>query len=356
VSVFVLVYVVYLYTLWPDIPLLVTLRTENAIEGHVARFLSTKGYSETGLGFLYWLPRILVDYFGVFVVVFFYQQWRGRPTDHAKLALVFGALVLMGLVNNEKYPAVKLFVLFALCFYNARFPRLTLRGLAVGGAFAIAGIVVVGGVYSLVSGAFRELGNLGSLDVIREVALDRGWALLAGRGMGGQTLPLYKIYELIPGQYDFFAGRTFANPRGILPYEPVALSYLIYESYNLPTVANLRGADPTAFFGEIYANFGLAVSWLSMFTFGVLIQVINSRLAVRIAAARTAFHVAFFYLLMAYVADLALGFTVPYFDERLWFFALFYILGTATTKRRDALVVDPVGSVAQLRIEEPTSR
>ena len=170
--------------------------------------------------------------------------------------------------------------------------------------------------------------------------------------MEGQSFPLYKLYEIIPAKYDFFMGRTLTNPHGILPYEPVALPYLVYASYNEAISENLRGADPTVFFGEIYANFGFIVSLLFMYLFGLIIQLINSKLNENIQKYQSPFDIAFFYLMMIYLGDFAIGFSAPYFDERVWFFIGIYLFRKFYVQtRRDykpayqqALMKSPVDS------------
>jgi hypothetical protein len=43
---------------------------------------------------------------------------------------------------------------------------------------------------------------------------------------------------------------------------------------------------------------------------------------------------------MAYLGDFAIGFSVPYFDERVWFFIGFYILSRFLQRREP---VSPAG-------------
>ena len=327
-GIFAGIYGIYLITLGENIPLLVSLREKDPLLGHMARYAATKGYREGvfHIGFFYWFPRILIDYFGVFVVVFFYFHLKGRISGYLRLSLLIFGLALMAMMANEKYPVVKLLTLLALCLYNIRYPRLSLRSLRQSLIAGAAFVVLVGLVYSLVTGAHRDLSGMGVYEAAKHVSIDKGLALLVTRGITGQSMPLYMTYRIVPEQYDYFMGRTFTNPHRILPYEPVPLPYLVYASYNPPT-KGLRGADPTIFFGELYANFGLAFSFFSMFFFGALLQVLNSRLSARISQDKTPFSLAYFYLWMAYLGDFAIGFSPPHFDERVWFFIGFYILG-----------------------------
>ncbi len=328
VTLFLIVYIVYLYSLWPRIPLLTILKTGTPMEGHIDRYLATKGYTTTlaGLKILYWFPRILIDYFGVFVVVFLFYHLRKKVADYAKFTIILLVLILMGMMANEKYPAVKLFMATVLCAFNIKYETIRLRTLGLAIILLLASIIVGGLVYALVSGAYLKLANMGFKESLTYFINDLIWPLLKTRGMEGQSYPLYKIYELIPIQHDFFWGRTLMNPHGILPYKPVALPYFIYESYHTGVPQGLRGADPTVFYGEIYANFGFVISMISMVLFGFILQTVNSKLSDNIKKYRTPFDIAFFYLIMIYLGDFAIGFTVPYFDERLWFFLGIYFL------------------------------
>lgn len=326
---FIAVYAIYLLTLGGNIPLIVSLRETNPILGHMARYAATKGYRESvyPIGFLYWFPRILIDYFGVFVIIFFYKNYRKNiASSYIKLAILGGIICLMALMDNEKYPVEKIVVITTLCIFNSRYFQLNIRSIAYLFVFGLIFIFLTGLVYSTVTSSLQKMTNMDIFDSLKYIMYDKGWRLLATRGVIGQCIPLYMIYEIIPEKYPFFMGRTFTNPHKILPYEPVALPYLIYQSYNKP-IHGLKGADPTIFFGEIYANFGIFISLLSMFLFGGLLQVINGKLSNQIEKNRTAFFVAFFYLWMTYLGDFAIGFSVPWFDERIWFFIGIYILG-----------------------------
>jgi hypothetical protein len=328
-ALFIGVYAVYLFTLGENIPFLVNLRETDSMLSHMARYTATKAYRETvfPVGFLLWFPRILIDYFGVFIIVFFYFHYSEKKTfNYIKFAAIAAIICLMGIMANEKYPVAKLVAISALCYFNVKYPRLTFHSIRYVLVSAMAFIFLVGLIYSLVTNSYRDIIGMGLAEALHFIIIRNGLGLLVKRGITGQCIPLYVIYEIIPDKYGFFMGRTFANPHHIFPYDPVALPYLIYASYN-EAIQGLRGADPTIFFGEIYANFGILISLLSMFLFGVLLQVINGKLSNQIEKNRTAFLVAFFYLWMTYLGDFAIGFSVPWFDERIWFFIGIYVLG-----------------------------
>jgi hypothetical protein len=211
-------------------------------------------------------------------------------------------------------------------------------------------MLVMRGIYALES--HIDVAEKGILSAVTDIG-EFGWTLWTTRGVEGQSKPLYTTYELIPGTYDFFMGRTLSNPRELLPYTRVALAYLICEHLGMAVDPEIMCGAPTVFFGEIYANFGLTISWLAMFNFGVIIQLLNNGLSRRIERERTAFYAAFFYLIMTYIGDFAIGFSPVYFDTRVWFFVLFYTIGRSTLRRRPGV---NKAMIARREVGGPSSR
>ena len=321
---FLAVYAIYLRSLGDNIPLLMLLRGAEPIESRVARFLATKGYEGAmgGLRLFFWLPRVLIDYLSAFVVVFAYYWMHRRRSEYLAFVGICIVFVLLGFLQVEKYPAIRLAAVLALCHLNFHNRRVGLRSLRAGALIVVTAVAFAGVVYSVVSGAFRELGTA-SLLTRATTTVQLGQDLLATRGQVGQMTPLYYTYELVPDRYEYFGGRTLSNPRGILPYEPVIWPYLLfaYKNVNDPGVT---GSDPTVFFGEVYVNWGLTFSFLLMITLGYLMQRLHHGLARNIDQIGTTFDYAFFYLVSVYLMDFALGFTTPWFDERIYIFVLLY--------------------------------
>ena len=344
VAFFLVIYAVYLRSLGSQIPLVQLLAGGEAKEARLARYLATKGYSaEAAGGFrvVYWLPRVLIDYFASFVVVFTYCWAKSRPRGGVvRFWIIFAGLVVVCLLDVQKHPALKLFVVLLLCHFNFTHVRLRLRTFVTAAWTLSASVLFAGVVYGIVSGTIRSASVGSFANGVQNVG-ELGWDLLSTRGVVGQTQPLYVTYDIIPREYDYFGGRTLTNPHGILPYESVALPYLIFDHYNV-TEPGIQGSDPTVFFGEVYANWGLAVAFASMIVFGFVMQVLHDRLAANIEVYGTAFDVAFFYMVLVYLADFALSFSTLWFDERVWFFVLLYF----ARKRIAGLLAKPTRSPA----------
>ncbi len=318
---FLLIYAIYLRSLGSDVPLFILLRGGEPLASRVARYLATKGYEGEGAGGLrlfYWLPRILIDYFASFAIVFAYYWFHRARYGHLKLVIAFAGLVFLALLGVEKLPAVKLGVVLVLCHWNFNHIKLRLRNVFSALLIAVVGIFFIGIIYSIATGGMEHRSDNPILNM-----LILGWRALIFRIMLGQLQPLYVMFEIIPDHLDFFGGLTLTNPRGILPYDAVTLPYIIYDFY-FKQDPGVQGSDPTAFFGEIYANWGLWISFLSMFLFGWLLQIINHVLISRIDDRGTAFDMAFFYMVSIYLADFAISFSTPYFDERIYFFVFLF--------------------------------
>src|SRR5438552_3797805 len=99
VAFFLVIYAVYLRSLGSQIPLVQLLAGGEAKEARLARYLATKGYSaEAAGGFrvVYWLPRVLIDYFASFVVVFTYCWAKSRPRGGVvRFWIIFAGLVVV---------------------------------------------------------------------------------------------------------------------------------------------------------------------------------------------------------------------------------------------------------------------
>jgi hypothetical protein len=325
VAFFLTIYAIYLRSLGDNIPLLVLLRGAEPVESRVARFLATKGYEGAlgGYRLFLWLSRELIDYLSSFVIVFAYYWARDRKRGYGTFGVVFSLMAVLAVLQVEKHPAMRLAAVLAVCHFNFANRRIGLKSFRTGLSLIGVSIVFAGIVYGMVSGAFRQLSGASMVSQVVATA-KLGQELLSERGQVGQMLPLYNTYELVPKTYDYFGGRTLTNPHGILPYKHVTWPYILFAAKH-QTDEGVTGSDPTTFFGEIYVNWGLTFSMLFMLLFGYLLQVLHHNLSRNIDRIGSTFDYAFFYLVGVYMMDFALGFSVPWFDDRIFTFAGIYL-------------------------------
>lgn len=88
--------------------------------------------------------------------------------------------------------------------------------------------------------------------------------------------PAYHYLEFFPSQHDFLYGRSFPNPKGILPLETFNLTQ---EIMNFARPENIKsgivGSMPTVFWAEAYANFALIGVYVIPFIIGIIVWVIS---------------------------------------------------------------------------------
>ena len=79
----------------------------------------------------------------------------------------------------------------------------------------------------------------------------------ASRILTGEIHPMYHYLEIFPQQMDFVMGRSFPNPAGLMPYDPISISKDVYElTFSDRKTSGIVGSMPAYFVGEMYANFG----------------------------------------------------------------------------------------------------
>lgn len=100
------------------------------------------------------------------------------------------------------------------------------------------------------------------------------------RATTGQIIPLYWYIDMFPEKADFVGGRTFPNPAGILPWEPYRYTVEVM-NYVEGERGGVVGSAPTAFFGELWVNFGIWLNILLPMYVGMLILLIHKIFTLR---------------------------------------------------------------------------
>jgi oligosaccharide repeat unit polymerase len=92
----------------------------------------------------------------------------------------------------------------------------------------------------------------------------------------GQIQPLYHYLEIFPKHIDFFWGRSFPNPGGLMPYESASVPKKVF-AFVFPEKieSGIVGSMPTFFWGDMYANFGYAGIIFPPFFIGFLLYGLN---------------------------------------------------------------------------------
>jgi len=85
---------------------------------------------------------------------------------------------------------------------------------------------------------------------------------IVSRSLTGQLSGAYNYQWIFPEQVDYLSGRSFPNPKGLLPFEHFPLSKEITAIVHPHLMERgIVGSQPTIYWGEVYANFG----WIGVF-------------------------------------------------------------------------------------------
>ena len=116
------------------------------------------------------------------------------------------------------------------------------------------------------------------------------------RIMLSQTMSLYHYFTLFPEAHDFLYGLSLPNPAGIFPYEHFPLTKWVFIN-GLNNSWEIVGTAPSAFIGEIYANFGYSIMIISIVVLACILHVIQIKFIERERTILiTAFYSYFVYL------------------------------------------------------------
>ena len=99
---------------------------------------------------------------------------------------------------------------------------------------------------------------------------------ILSRTFSGSIAPAYFYLEYVPHIKDYYWFRTFPNPGGILPFEPVRYTVDIM-NHTLPQnlEQGIIGSMPTVFWGEAYLNFGFFGIPIISFIMGCFVATIS---------------------------------------------------------------------------------
>ena len=112
----------------------------------------------------------------------------------------------------------------------------------------------------------------------------------------GQTAPLYYYFSLFPSSHDFVHGASLPNPAGIFQFEHFPITKWIFVN-GLNRSWEIVGTAPSAFIGEMYANFGYPIMVLSILVLSLILQYIQIKFITRPRTLLlTAFYVYFVFL------------------------------------------------------------
>jgi len=212
-------------------------------------------------GKYHWYRLFMIDIVA-FVCYSLYARYLVDKSRRSLVTFLLSVAVAFftSVMSTEKAPVLFLLIGLAMTHALVRSSgsyhlKGTFYGIAVLGLLAL-------GLY---------MAFMGSQDIMT------GLGHVASRLFTGAIQPLYHYLEVFPEKEGFLLGRSFPNPLGILPFDQynltVEMMNIVYPSGHQEGIV---GSMPTAFWGEMYANFGSFVSVLTASAVGFLVYAISA--------------------------------------------------------------------------------
>ena len=286
----------------------------------ISRTDATKEYE--GSKTVYYAFRVIVDYILIYLLIFIYVKYE-KMTVLFIVSLI-GALTI-SLFDFQKYPAINILVMLSMAVFLFNRAKLSTR-MSLGTLvnfkvllMLLCSYLVLGGLWAAAAGRLNDRDMFGIFESIIQAAN----SMVGDRLIFGENRPLYAVYQIVPARFDYFLGQTFPNPLRLLPFEPIQFSYIVYDAVHPggEGVEGVRGAAPTAFFSVIYANFGIVVSFISMYLFGFLVQILNDKLLYL-----NKYVIPYRFVLLNYVTLFATSIDVFFLSEKVFLIVLLYFV------------------------------
>ncbi len=286
----------------------------------ISRTVATKEYD--GSKAVYYAFRVVVDYFLIYLLIFIYVK-------NEKMSAHFWATLLVALIISlfdfQKYPAINILIMLSIAIFIFNKSKVAARlSLEVLISYKVlllllCSYLILGTLWAAAAGRLIDKDAFEIFDSIIASAN----SMVSDRLIYGENRPLYEVYQIVPAKFDYFLGKTFPNPLRVLPFEPIQFSYIVYEEVHAAGegIEGVRGAAPTAFFSIMYANFGIIVSFISMYIFGFVVQFLNDRLS-----CDNKYILPYRFILINYVTLFATSIDFFFLSEKVFLIVLLYLI------------------------------
>jgi hypothetical protein len=299
----------------------------DVIGAAVGRTSATKEYE--GPRILYYAFRVIVDYVLIYLLIFIYIK-NEKITNYFVVSLIVALNI--SLVDFQKYPAINILLILSVAVFifksATRASRMSI-GVLINYKIILILIfsyLVLGVLWAAAAGKL----NNGDMFEAFESIIAAANSMVGDRLLFGQNRPLYVVYQIVPDQYDYFLGKTFPNPLRIMPFEPIPFTYMVYDVVHSSGegIDGVRGSAPTVFFSTIYANFGIVVSFISMYAFGFVVQFLNEKLL-----CANKYIIPYRFVILNYVTLFALSIDFIFLSERVVSLVLLYLIMHKKTRK-----------------------
>lgn len=239
----------------PRIALLVALK-EDVTELNLARSLMGNEFS----GKYHWYSLVMHDVLN-FVTFTLYANWIMNKKNSTRLLFIISFIgsSFAATMATEKAPFIWLCIgIFLVYIFVKRDGLISTRSVIKLGFFLLIPLILF----------YIFFAGFGSPVLAMKGIFSRTFA--------AQIAPAYIYLEYFPKQEDFLWGRGIDNPGGILPFIPYSVSVEIANWISPHLVAQgVVGSQPTIFWGDMYANFGILGVVIVPFIVGVFLYLLT---------------------------------------------------------------------------------
>lgn len=239
-------FIIYLKKL-PNIPILLAISGASREELQLARELAGNLF----LGKYHWYKLFFLEIIPFLTYVSFFDFLAKRSR---LLYLFLPVSVFACIVSLQKGPIIIFLFSLIFVYYLYKKSAIPLKTIIKVSIIFLLLLIIMYSLFMIV-----KTSKYGIIGVFSSIFR---------RVLTGQIMPLYFYYKMFPEHVGYLLGASFPNPMRILPFEPYHLTVEV-SRYVHPE--GITGSMPTVFWGEMYANFGHGIAFLSMVIMGVIL-------------------------------------------------------------------------------------
>lgn len=233
-SFFVLIF--YLFKL-PEVPLMAQLKGYPTAEIKQLRSMATNDFS----GSLHYY-KIFFETFLLFICFSFFSNYLIKRNTISFMLFIGPFLVSLFVAIHTTAKAPFVWLVIGLVFVYL----ITMQKKIVGKYLLPIGIIILIVLFFFYK-YFMGMDTRTNMEILNSVF---------SRAFTGQLTPAYYYLEIFPSQMNYLYGTSFPNPGGLLPFENFRLTVEVMNmKFSHLAGLGIVGSAPTAYWGELYANF-----------------------------------------------------------------------------------------------------
>ena len=281
-------------------------------------------------GKYHWYSVIMHDLFNMVTFALF-SAW---VLSRKKIVLVLFVIAFVGsgfsaIMGLEKAPFAWLLfgVLLTYCLTSLE-GRVPIRALVILSTLLLVILSFLSVAYISDDFVSKSVESVESVESVNKV--EHAVKLVFSRVFTGSLQPAYHYLEFFPAEHNYLLGKSFPNPAGVIPYESYNLTGEVM-NWKYPEIAKtgVVGTMPAVFWGEAYANFGIAGVFIVPVIIGLMLFFVSFFFS---EVNNSPLKIGFLVWVILHYKDLSItGFSGHLFDFKLTIILAVFLLMKLTT-------------------------